>query len=193
MDEISCGVVYIAVGDKAEKLAERSADALPSWIGKHIIYIAGVGSAQMSRDLKTRLYDLSKWEYTLYLDADTIPYGDVSAGFEIVRSGWDMVITFSDKQGEDCLWHLESDERILTFRELGRVPLQLQAGVFFFRRSEAVKCFFSVWRSEWERFRGQDQGAFLRALERAPLRIWLLGRPWNGGAIIAHRYGEVTR
>lgn len=187
------GVIYIAVGDKAASAYERSAASLPHGLSHKVIRIAGADNVTLSRELKTRLYELSPWEFTLYLDADTIPHGDICAGFEIIEDGWDVAIAPSDKQGVDCLWHIAEDERTTTFRELGRRPLQLQAGVIFFRRSAAVCGFFMAWRDEWERYRGQDQGAFLRALERAPVRVWLLGRPWNGGAVIAHRFGDLRQ
>ena len=72
------------------------------------------------------------------------------------------------------------------------MALGLQGGMFLFRKTTAMRHFFAVWRKEWKRFRQYDQGALLRALYQCPLRIWLLGRPWNGGidkSIIWHRYG----
>jgi len=48
-------------------------------------------------------------------------------------------------------------------------------------------------RAEWLRFRDQDQAALLRALAIAPVRAWLVGHPWNGGALVDHRFGACRR
>jgi len=71
--------------------------------------------------------------------------------------------------------------------------LSLQGGVFFFRKSPQAHAFFESWRQEWGRFGDQDQGAMLRAMALSPLRVWLLGRPWNGGAVIGHLFGRAAR
>lgn len=151
---------------------------------------AATSDEQRSRMAKVRLDELSPFETTLYIDADTRPQADLSAGFEMIESGFDLAIAPSGNQGEDCLWHVNDKERRETIRELGYQPLQLQAGLFFFGRSERTRRFFEAWREEWERWRDQDQAAFLRALKREPVRIWLLGRPWNGGAMCQHWFGR---
>jgi hypothetical protein len=66
---------------------------------------------------------------------------------------------------------------------------QWQCGVMFVRRNERTERFFKAWHREWGRYGGEDQAAFVRALHRVPLRVWVLGRPWNGGAVIQHRFG----
>lgn len=143
-----------------------------------------------SRWAKVNLDRWSPFCSTLYLDADTRIYTDVSAGFEILDAGWDMAISYSIQQGDASLRHIGEADRQATLRALCCAEvLQLQAGVMFFDKSVIVKRFFSAWRQEWSRFEGQDQGALLRALERVPLRVWLLGREWNGGTIIGHRFG----
>lgn len=145
--------------------------------------------ASFGRWAKVNLDALSPWSYTLYLDADTRIHGVLESGWAILRSGWDIAIAPSTVQGGDILWHVDEEERAATIAELGYQPLQLQGGVIFFRKCEAVKDFFAAWREEWERWRGQDQGALLRAMHRSPVRMWMLGRDWNGGALIQHRYG----
>ena len=67
--------------------------------------------------------------------------------------------------------------------------LQLQGGMMFWRKNERTRAFFQAWREEWERWKGQDQAALLRALHRTPLKLWLLSNEWNGGSLIEHRYG----
>lgn len=135
---------------------------------------------------------LAPWDYTLYLDADTRVVQAIDAGFAILEDGWDMVIIPSANQGRDVLWHLNPEERLETVEGLKGAELQLQGGVFWFRKCEEIDVFFRQWREEWEQWQGQDQGALLRALHRMPINVWLLGRPFNGGAAIQHRFGKAA-
>jgi hypothetical protein len=91
------------------------------------------------------------------------------------------------------LWHVGKADKALTLGCWPCWPLQLQGGVMFFRRSKAVERFFKAWREEWLVYEDQDQGALLRALARARLKVWLLGRPWNGGAVVGHLFGRAKR
>jgi hypothetical protein len=148
----------------------------------------GLTDVQASRWAKVNLDGLPL-DDVCYLDADTRVNGDLSAGFRALDDGWDLVITASDHQGDDILWHVDAMECALTLQELCHVPLALQAGVFWFRRNERTRALFAAWREEWRRWQDQDQGALLRALHRAPVRVWLLGRAFNGGAVVGHRFG----
>jgi hypothetical protein len=145
-----------------------------------------------ARWAKLNLDQLSPYEYTLYIDADTRVHGNVTVGFDILADGWDLAIAPSHRQGCDCLGHLLADDRQRTFETVGcQEPLNLQAGVFFFRKGEPVHKLFKVWRACWSAFEDQDQGALLRALARAPVRAWMLSNEWNGqrGKIVEHRFG----
>jgi hypothetical protein len=145
-----------------------------------------------------------QWQYILYIDADTRVWGDLTPGFQILQDGWDLALTFSDNQRDsglgtqDLLWHLGEEERATTLDELGNpFPLQYQCGVLFVNRNVTTARLFVAWREEWQRWRDKDQSAFMRALHRVPVRIWLLGRCWNGtgseGAIVGHRFGQAAR
>ena len=149
----------------------------------------GVSNKQASRYAKTKLLEWTDFNDMLYLDADTRVTGDISTGFDILADGWDIVLTPSDHQGEDVFWHVGQTEKDNTLLELGYIPLQLQAGVMFIRRNERTKAFFHAWFDEYCRYGDEDQAAFLQALNRVPLKIWLLGKPWNGGPVIQHRFG----
>ncbi len=152
----------------------------------------GRTDAQAARWAKVTLDQWSPYEHTLYVDADTRIHGNLSVGFDLLSDGWDMVITPSAAQGEDLLWHVSDDERAATLAETGD-PLQLQAGVFWFSKNERTARLFAEWRSQWGRWSGEDQGALLRALYRSPVKLALLGRPFNGGAVVAHRVGACRR
>lgn len=193
------GVMYVAYGDKARREAELSMSALAQH-NRLECWVVGEPAAGASlisfpqrdpggRWAKVNLYDLSPFDLTVYLDADTRPQTDISALFDILAAGFDMVICPSRNQGSDAFWHIDPGERQVTNAECYN-PVQLQGGVFGFTRSDAVSEFFQIWRSEWERWHDQDQAALMRALYRHPLRLWLLGTPWNGGAVIQHLYGR---
>ena len=195
------GVVVIGLGEKARREAELCVESLRRSNGGLEVKVitpdfspasqpAAKGEGNESRWVKVNLDRLTPFEETLYLDADTRVNLDVGAGFEMLEDGWELVIGASEHQGEDILWHVEKDERRKTVEELGYTPLQLQGGVFFFRKCERVSKFFEVWREEWGRWGDQDQAALLRALNRQPVRVWMLGKPWVNGAVVAHLFGR---
>jgi hypothetical protein len=146
----------------------------------------GARWAKLNADL------ISPFEHTLYLDADTRAYRSIDTGFDILDGGWDMALACSERQWADTLGHLPSEDRAYTLGTVGIRPVNLQAGVIFFKKNKAVADLFEAWRQEWRQFRRLDQGALLRALQRQPVKVWLLGRPWNGGYIIGHRFGAAV-
>jgi len=184
------GVVQIAIGERAQAQQRMSAATLHG-IPVTVITnnIDGMTPVQSYRHHKTHL-DNSPYFDTLYLDADTRAKADVSTPFQALADGWDVCICPSNNQevGEN-LWHVGLEEREATYEQLGYIPLQLQAGVIYYRRNERTAALFAAWRYEWARWQGQDQAALLRALSRAPVKIWLLGRPYNGGSVINHLFG----
>lgn len=200
----SKGIVYIAYGKKAMQEVEWSLQQPIIHDYPHEVFhdypfgiyedkpvnpIAEFNSAQTARYRKTKLYHLTPFEHTLYLDADTRVTGDLQPGFDLLADGFDMVIVPSMNQGDELLWHITPEERETTFDECGFHPLQLQAGVFWFAKNERTYAFFQAWHNEWLRWSGEDQGAFTRALHRCSIKLWLLGRPFNGGAVIQHHFG----
>ena len=194
------GIVYVVYGEKARAEAEMSYRALRQFCDLPVSVI-GEKAAQM-RHIPLAQQDpggrwgklnadlLSPYEFTLYLDADTRPRGDLSAGFAVLRDGWDMAITLSTQQDDEAMWHIGVEEREQTCLEWGCVPAQLQGGVIFFHKNPRTHALFAAWREEWRRWAGQDQAALLRALRRVPAKVWLLGRPYNGGALMAHLFGK---
>jgi len=201
--EMPC-VLWIVIGENARTLAQRSRASLesvaPEVYEKRIVH-EPVGQRpkimlnpmRASRCAKTTLFDSLSWTRTeaLYVDADTIFTDDPHVFFDIIRAGFDLVIAPSPNQNKDHLWHLQPEDRQLTYESCGHVPVQLQGGVFAFAINERVRRFFNAWYGEWSIYADQDQGALLRALHRVPLRVWLAGGPmtWDGG-IIKHLWGE---
>jgi hypothetical protein len=193
------GFCYIVYGDRAAVEATKSLATLRQHnqqpvtvIGDRALdgagFVAFENRGTPGRWAKVNLDQLSPYECTCYLDADTIVHGDLSAGFGMLRDGWDLVIAPSVNQGRDWLRHVEEEERGPTVLELGYRYLQLQAGMMFFHREQCARL-FGIWRSEWERWQGQDQAALLRALYQEPVKAWLLGQPWSNGELVRHIFG----
>lgn len=198
-----CGVVYVAFGENAQKAMKDSLKTLhkvsryPTFIVDENTFTENPGFGARWAKLNIDRLAPKSWEYILYLDADTLVKSPIDRGFEILQGGdWDMALTMSLNQGGESLRHLDEEERLYTQRTLSEFfPLQLQLGVFYFNR-ETCKKFFEVWRKEWQRYKIQDQGAFLRALYRSPIKLWLLGRqyntPYKKNAIVEHLFGRAV-
>ena len=189
------GVAYVAYGAAARREMQESARTLLEYHHLPVVTAPGMTGAetdrQKSRLSKTRLLDWAPWEQVLYLDADTRVYDGLLAGFGMLDDGWEMVLTPSANQYDDWLWHVDAKEREDTRRALGFEALVLQAGVMFVRRTAAVERLFRVWQDEYRG--GEDQAALLRAYWENPVKVWLLGRPWNGGAVIGHLFGRTRQ
>jgi lipopolysaccharide biosynthesis glycosyltransferase len=196
------GAVYIAIGDKAKEEAEMSAVTLKKfnnindteieYINQYPIHIhTNKGNATDSRWAKVNLDRLTSYDNFAYIDADTRVRGNIMHGFDILDDGWEMAITASDNQERDWCWHVGEDERYQTELEYLCKPLQLQAGVMFVRKCPATHRLFEIWREEWLKWQDQDQAALLRALKRAPVKLWILGKDYNGGRLVSHLYGKL--
>jgi len=192
------GAVIVAYGERAKAAAGVCMDALkvvcPDLpVTVYCTPAGDLSDEQESRRAKATMLRWSPYRQTAYLDADTVPVSDISAGFAMLDDGADLVITPSDNQGDTWLWHVGEDERAETRAALGFQALQLQAGVLFVKRNRRTRLLWAAWEQEWNEHQGQDQAALLRALYQCPVKVWLLGKPWNGGAVIGHRWGAIRR
>jgi len=200
------GAVYVAYGEAARREAVASIASLrvhndlPVYVVSDIrldIQLDGAcigfpgGKGARWAKLQAEAF-IQTWDQFVYIDADTRIYADITAGFDILDAGFDIAMTPSASQGDDVFWHIGPDEVLATLTEIGNPePLQMQCGMMFVQRNARTEELFALWREEWERWGDQDQAAFTRALYRRPVRLWLLGRPWNGGAVIGHRFGAI--
>jgi len=195
------GVVYVAYGEAARTEARLSIASMQehnkgipvSVIGAEplgrIPWIRYDLPVERNRWAKLSLDTLSPYAQTLYLDADTRARGSMMAGFELLEDGWDMAMALSRNQETDWLWHCSEDDRQMTEARLRHKGVQYGAGVMFVAWGERTRALWAAWREEWGVFAGQDQGAFMRALQRVRVRLWILGGTWNGGSLVTHRYG----
>lgn len=195
----SCGVYYVAFGDQARECASR---AIPSFKQHHpdipVILASdtplGVGETTFietpDKDVGGRIAKIkidenmpARIEYILYLDADTEVVADISVMFQFLADGWDLIIT--KNPGRFHVLHQmirpdNQDETETTIAELGGDQLlQLNGGVFAYRRNNQTRKFFQLWFEEWNRWGTRDQAALHRALWRQPLRVYVLGNQWN--------------
>lgn len=145
-----------------------------------------------ARWAKLHMDEVVPWDRYLYLDADTRVRGDLSAGFDILADGWDVALCLSQHQQSQWLWQASDEERQHTYEQPGML-LSLQGGVLYARKNERTQAFFQAWRAEWQRFAHIDQAALLRALWEYPVKVWLLGRDYNGGKLVDHRFGRAVR
>lgn len=205
MSEITYGVTYVAYGDAAGREANMSATSLRL---NHRYPVAVIGNQPIplaktvkfaepgwgARWAKLNLDTLSPFDDTLYLDADTRVRGDLSTFFCWLDHGYDLVIGVSGNQGEKALWHVPEPERDRTLDAIGFTPVQLQAGIFAFRKSPVISAFFSSWRAEYrdEETPQQDQAALLRALYTTPVRMMLLSRAFCD-MTVSHLFGKLRQ
>lgn len=193
---MSRGVCYVAYGYRAEAEASQAAASLLTWHSSWPVTVIDRDRFPQQdrggRWAKLNLDRLSPFEQTLYLDADTRVRGDLSAGFDVLGDGYDLALVPSSRQGSDLLGNCPPKDRDATSAALGcRELLGLQAGVFFVAWNERTRALWAAWREEWERHRGMDQAALLRALHRCPVKVWLLGPAYNSieGVLVEHRFG----
>jgi hypothetical protein len=204
------GVFYVAYGTRARKEAllsiatlKRSNPTLPVCIVSDDIQVfksdtqdqLEFDSDKHGRLAKLNIDQLSPFKHTLYLDADTRVYLPLDSLFKPLTDGFEFVATASEQQGANWLWHIDDSEREITANEIGiSNPLQIQGGVWAFKKTPKMRSFFSHWRKEYKRFDSiYDQAALTRAWHKVPIKTWLVGREFNGGAVIAHLFGNAKR
>ena len=209
-DNGSEGICFIAYGDAALSEVNTSIVTLrrlgielpialicekPTRIQK-IFHVPFEDRSFGARRVKVLIDTLTPFRHTLYLDVDTrVQTKDILKGFEILEAGRDLVLEPSVNQGSEVFAHIDQAERKATSEYLhNKMPIQLQAGVMWFRKSPEVLDFFDAWRIEWNKFKHHDQAALIRALQDSPIRVWLLGLDWNSrrGAIVDHHFGQAV-
>ena len=189
------GALYIAYGEKAVEnvslsasLLKKHAPDLPiavitdaETIPEADYLIRHIDMDQGARQIKTRIYSLSPFYKTLYLDADTEVLQDPQHGFDLLELadlviGQDTVRIFNQNKHP----HLVKEEIQKTKRETGGGEYAYyNTGVMFFRRSERMKELMQAWHREWTHWGRQDQPAFYRAMFYNPIRIAAMRNPWN--------------
>lgn len=138
-----------------------------------------------ARSQKTKIWSIApeNWQYVLYLDADILVSCRLNWIFQVLKDGFDMVLTLSCPSGP-LVRHAQrdkyADENNHTNRLLhGNHWLQPAGGVWAFARTEASRLFLEAFHAEWKEWQHTDQQSMIRALYQHPLKAWVLGTEWN--------------
>ena len=152
--------------------------------------------------VRPALYDLSPFDQTLYLDADTEIRGDITPGFDFLSS-CDLALA---QHRHPLDYYVKSrgkskPEWKQTIAEFGRGDdLYINSGVIFWKKNDLTKELFRLWHEEWMRFPNwNEQLSLMRAIRKMnglwttylPREIWNTNHP-NGNTIIFHDYGKGT-
>lgn len=204
------GVLYVSYGENAHWECKESLLSLkrsnpelvacvltdsPQQFRTHAKYVTRADSEPYGRWAKLNADVFSPFEHTLYIDADTRIHGKLTPLFDALEAGWDFVATLSQQQGtHHWLNGLDESERESTIDCVGFLPAQVQGGLWSFVQNERTRDFFQAWREEWQSVGiEQDQAALSRALRYSPMKVALLGRAFNNGAVTNHRFGSARR
>lgn len=192
------GVYVVAFGEQARACAKR---CINSWhlhmpgvpvalasnapLGPEDVFVQAPDADIGGRSVKTQAYKLapSKWDYVLYVDADTELFAPVPFLFQVLEDGWDMLICLnavkfvvaSNMRRPDNLPECDATFQLYGTEEL----LQFNGGVFGFRRNERTEALVNDWHAEWDHWGKRDQAALLRALHKHPVKLVTLGVEWN--------------
>jgi hypothetical protein len=207
------GVLYVAYGDAARHQAGISIRTLRK-IDRDVPVamvcaepFPGVDIEIIETELdlgarmqKTRMYTLSPFERTLFLDADTEVISTTAQAFGLLDH-WDVVLGQDPKRrfADVVTTPAQAEERRVTRQEIGTDEvMHYNSGVFAFRRDDRVQAMMACWHEEWKRWQMTDQMALLRALHKCPVRVAAMRWCWNThrereARFIFHKYGQARR
>ena len=81
------GIIYITWGDKPDRVHQRSINSVARLHGELPIHVVRLPEKATLLE-KSRMFDLTPFEETLYLDADTVVLARLDFGFDkAVRQG----------------------------------------------------------------------------------------------------------
>lgn len=200
-DNNNMGIYTIAYGKEARECFKRLLESVHKYLpdipvcvvsDKPIetklkyIYVEYPDKDIGARNNKTMIYDLApqNWEYILYLDADTevVSY-DVIFLFDILKDGFEFAICINPAQYvlvKNMIRPDNKQEMSELIELLGTDELiQVNGGVFSFRRTPNTQYLMQGWNKEWQKYGKRDQAALDRVLFDKPLRLYVLGNEWN--------------
>lgn len=187
------GVLYVAYGEKARQQAARSIASLRRFAPGLLVSVVGdrplAGTELIerpdadagARHWKTQMYELSPYDETLFLDADTELLASPDAAFQVLQHVDLVLVQDYHRNFADNHWpHLNPEEVSATIREIGSAHhMYFNSGVICFRRNDRVAAMMAAWHAEWQRWGAHDQMALLRAIHRCPVKIAPIRDVWN--------------
>ena len=216
------GVIYMVWGSKAARAARNSigtlrevapdmpvmlvgdhdADAIADHFDNLQIVKPNIDPFQthefMAGRIKPKLFELSPWPETLYVDADTKFRVAPDVGFALLKR-WDFVV--AETGNRSLADQLCGPSEARGTREMFggiRHLLYHNSGMLFWKRNERVERLFELWSEEWLRFGGWDeQVALLRALARSDVIFLTAPFTWNTNfpsqaKLLFHDFGQRT-
>lgn len=201
---MSCGVIYVAIGEPYVKEAEVSARSLkrvsptiqiaiitdqsrvPEGVFDRVISAAGdkgdsVTYAQRDRGnyyQKIGLMALTPFERTIFLDTDTYVARPLEGLFTLLER-YDMLVT----PGSNAEVDYEFERQIEPFASVPKEFGDINTGVLAYRWNDAVKEFFLNWTENFNthvrHLTSNDQPAFRLTLYQSKLRYHTLATSYN--------------
>jgi len=194
------GVLYVAYGEKAKAQVLNSIQHLRKYSELPVAVVSdeeipGACFSIIHREVdagaraqKTRMYSLSPFRETLFLDADTEVQKDPSFGFELLKYVDVVMGQDVNRRLFNVNWSgLDKAELQKTKTEVGMDMIYYNSGVIFFKRNDRNRKLFQIWNREWERFGKHDQLALARAMKQCPVRIATMREKFN-----THKQSEVN-
>lgn len=219
------GLIYMSFGEKAGQAVKKSAATLKrigfsypvtvvgdapvdgfnfvKWEGESPFDITQKKNFQFRAGrIKPLLYDLSPYDRTLYIDADTQFIQDIHEGFELLDNCeialTQEYLTVGELYNKFMAgWEINIEERAQTIKEGIKAEEHfINSGVIFFKKSDSNKKLFKEWHKQWMRFQQWDeQLSLMRAIDKVQPKRKYLTPDWNDpqvhtGTIIFHDYGH---
>lgn len=134
----------------------------------------------MAGKIKPLLANLSPFDETLYVDADTEFKTSPDFGFELLKQ-WDFVVAEAETRSLAITFQNNKTEAVKTAEWLGTSQiLYHNSGMFFWRRNLETDQLFQLWETEWKVYKGWDeQIALLRALLKSKVIFLTVPYTWN--------------
>lgn len=157
------GVLYVYWGNGPEVDLQKSLHSVKKLgYDYHIVKLEG----QRHYGDKARMYELSPFETTLFLDTDTILLDNINYGFEKAnRHGLALSIApacYARRFIKNCGdW------------------IEYNSGVIFFRKSDRVEEVFEKWIKHAHRYPTSDQSSLTIALEDTHFNPFVLPQNYN--------------
>jgi hypothetical protein len=116
----------------------------------------------LSAYLKTKLYELSPFNKTLFLDTDIRAVGDVSYIWSYCNKSIAVARAFSPLYAEAN--YSEGSEEKYTQKSLSILGdfAQYNTGVFLFEKCDRISEIFELWNREWHMFKKHENMSFTR-------------------------------
>lgn len=163
---MTSGVLYYVWGDQCRDELARSRQSVER-LG-YPVHIAE-GDPVHALGQKSRMYDLTPFDVTAFMDTDTVALADLEFGFEMAeRHGLAICIN----EAADASVHYPEE----------KFPpglIEYNTGVIFFKRDPAVERVFRRWAELTPVRPRNDQPGFARAVYETRFNPFVLPLTWN--------------